>query len=239
MRTATFFAFFLAMFALICSAVSAETSLEPRATKDVGAAFEGTLDLLVKEHSDIVLKAYADVCTDADLSTAISSNLRVQISGLINFDFGLGSKFSSALHASVKAAVKKEVDAHIKAEFSANLRVNMAAIITKRCPNHDAACIKLEAKFIVKDAVKLTTKASAKISDKISSKLAVKIKSAIDIEVKKFSINLLLIKINVSGDLDVSDSVSLRFKSAAGLCAQACIDISAKEISKIKTICSA
>ena len=81
MRTSTFFAFFLAMFAMLCSVVSAETSLEPRTVKNttVGAAFDATLDLLVKDHSSIVLKAYADVCTDANLSTDISTDLSVQI----------------------------------------------------------------------------------------------------------------------------------------------------------------
>ncbi|KAF8929769.1 hypothetical protein BGZ58_008688 [Dissophora ornata] len=240
MRTATFFAFFLAMFAMLCSAVSAETGLEPRAVKTtVPNAFDATLDLLVKDHSDIVLKAYADVCTDASLSTAISTDLRVQITGLINIDFGLGTKLSAALQSSIKTTIKAEVDAQIKAQFSTNLRVNLAAIITKRCPNHDAACIKLQAKNIVKDAVKLTTKASAKIADQISSKLNVKIKSAIDIQVKKFSVNLWLIKINVTGDVDVSNTVIFRFKEAAGFCASACTDISVKEASQIKTICAA
>jgi hypothetical protein len=79
MRTFAFLAFFMAMFAMLCGSVSAETGLEPRAVKPVGAAFEATLDLLVKEHSDIVLKAYADVCTDANISAAVSTNLRVQI----------------------------------------------------------------------------------------------------------------------------------------------------------------
>ncbi|KAF8985034.1 hypothetical protein BGZ46_006166 [Entomortierella lignicola] len=239
MRSVTFFAFFMAMFAMLCSAISAETALETRAVKDSAAAFEGTLDLLVKEHSDIVVKAFADVCTDANLSADISTKLRVQISGLIDVDFGLGTKLSAALRSSVKAAVRKEVNAQIKAQFTADLRANMAAIITKRCPKHDAACIKLESKFIVKDAIKLTTKASVKISANISAKLNAKIKSAIEIEVKKFSINLLLLKINVTGDVDVSESISLRFKAAAGLCAKACADISAKEVSKIKAVCSA
>ncbi|KAF9924889.1 hypothetical protein FBU30_005232 [Linnemannia zychae] len=239
MRTFAIFAFFMAMFAMLCSTVAAETSLEPRATKPVGAAFDATLDLLVKEHSDIVLKAYADVCTDANISSAVSTNLRVQISGLVNIDFGLGSKLSAALQSSIKAAIKAEVDASIKAEFTANLRANLAAIITKRCPKHDAACIKLQAKNIVKDAVKLTTKASAKISAKLAAKLNVKVKAAIDAQIKKFSVNLLLIKINVTGDVKVSESVIIRFKSAVDLCAKACADISVKEVSKIKTICSA
>jgi len=82
MRTPTLFAFFMAMFAMLYSFVTAESiqALEVRAAKPVvGAAFEATLDLLVKEHSDIVVKAYADVCTDANLSTDISTDLRVQI----------------------------------------------------------------------------------------------------------------------------------------------------------------
>ncbi|KAG0353923.1 hypothetical protein BC939DRAFT_495233 [Gamsiella multidivaricata] len=242
MKTTIFFASFLGMFAMLCSTVSAESGLEARSvntTTNAGAAFEGTLDLLVKEHSDIVVKAFADVCTDANLSTDISTDLNVKITGLINVDFGLGTKLSTALRSSIKKTVKAEVDAEIKSQFSLNLRANLAAIVTKRCPNNDAACIKLQAKNIVKDAIKLTTKASAKISDKIAAKLALKIKAAIDIEVKKFSINLWLVKINVTGDVDVSNSVVVRFKAAAGLCAQACADVSVKEVSQIKTICSA
>jgi hypothetical protein len=69
------------------STTSAEmiTGLEPRGaaptkpTKPVGAAFDGTIDLLVKEHSEIVVKAFADVCTDANLSTDITTDIRVQI----------------------------------------------------------------------------------------------------------------------------------------------------------------
>ncbi|KAG0308332.1 hypothetical protein BGZ98_008314 [Dissophora globulifera] len=243
MRTATFFAFILAMVAMFCSAVSAETGLDIRSVKPStahpDAAFEATLDLLVKEHAKIVVKAYADVCTDANLSTDISTDLHIQITGLINVDFGIGSKLSTALHSSIKATVKTEVDAQIKAEFSANLRGNLATLVTKRCPHRDTACIKLQSKNIVKDAVKLTTKASVTITDKIAAKLNVKIKNAIDIQVKKFSVNLFFIKMNVTGDVDVSNNVILRFKSAASLCAKACADISAKEVSKIKIISSA
>ncbi|KAF9093666.1 hypothetical protein BGX29_004902 [Mortierella sp. GBA35] len=243
MRSVTFFAFFMAMFAMFFGLTSAETTaLEPRGTKPtkpVGAAFEGTIDLLVKQHSDIVVKAFADVCTDANLSTDITTDIRVQISGLINIDFGLGTKLSAALRSSIKGAVRTEVDLETKTQFSANLRTNLAAIITKRCPKHDAACIKLQAKNIVKDAVKLTTKASVKISDKISANLATRVRAAIEIQVKRFSINLWLIKINVTGDVAVSNSVALRFKSAATLVAQACADVSAKLVSQIKTITSA
>ncbi|KAG0057131.1 hypothetical protein BGZ83_001565 [Gryganskiella cystojenkinii] len=242
MRTPTLFAFFMAMFAMLCSLVAAESiqALEVRADTPVaGAAFEATLDLLVKEHADIVVKAYADVCTDANLQTDISTNLRIQITGLINIDFGLGTKLSTALRSSIKVAVRNEVDLQVKSQFTANLRVQLAALINKRCPNHEAACIKLQAHNIVKDAVKLTTKSSIKISDKVSASLSTKIKSAIDIQVKKFSIDLLLIKISVTGDVDVSNSVVLRFKGAADLCAKACLDISAKEVSKIKAICKA
>ncbi|KAF9330838.1 hypothetical protein BGZ89_008080 [Linnemannia elongata] len=246
MKSTTFLAYFLALFAMffgLSSTTSAEmiTDLEPRAaapTKPVGAAFDATIDLLVKEHSDIVVKAFADVCTDANLSTDITTDIRVQISGLINIDFGLGTRLSAALRSSIKAAVRTEVDLETKAQFSANLRTNLAAIITKRCPAHDSACIKLQAKNIVKDAIKFTTKASVKISDKISVNLATRVKAAIQIQVKKFSVNLWLIKINVTGDVEVSNSVSLRFKNAAGLVASACADISAKLVSQIKTIAS-
>lgn len=87
MKSTTFLAYFLALFAMffgLSSTTSAETitDLEPRAaapTKPVGAAFDATIDLLVKEHSDIVVKAFADVCTDANLSTDITTDIRVQI----------------------------------------------------------------------------------------------------------------------------------------------------------------
>lgn len=73
-----------AMFFGLSATSSAEmiTDLEPRGavpTKPVGAAFDGAIDLLVKEHSDIVVKAFADVCTDANLSTDITTDIRVQI----------------------------------------------------------------------------------------------------------------------------------------------------------------
>ncbi|KAG0035872.1 hypothetical protein BGZ82_005005 [Podila clonocystis] len=244
MKSATFFAFFLAMFAMFfSSSVAAESSaLEKRApkpTKPVGAAFDATVDLLVKENAEIVVKAFADVCTDADLNSALKTNLRVQISGLINVDFGLGTKLSAALSTSIKAAVKAEVDAEIKSEFTANLKVNIGAIIIKQCPKKDAACIKLQAKKIVQEAVKLTTKASAKISTQIAAKIQAKVKAAIDIQVKKFSINLILVKINVTGGVDVSNSVGIKFKAAAGLVVKACADIVAKQASKIRAICSA
>lgn len=86
MRSTTFLAMFMAIFAMFfgLSTTSAEmiTDLEPRgakSTKPVGAAFEGTIDLLVKQHSEIVIKAFADVCTDANLSTDITTDIRVQI----------------------------------------------------------------------------------------------------------------------------------------------------------------
>jgi len=69
--------------------------------------------------------------------------------------------------------------------------------------------------------------------------LNVKVKAAVDAQVKKFSVNLFLIKINVTGDVKVSESVIIHFKAAVGLCAKACVDISVKEASKIKAICSA
>ncbi|KAG0265600.1 hypothetical protein BG011_004391 [Mortierella polycephala] len=243
MKTATFFAFFLAMFAMFCSASavvasSAETALEKRAPK-AQAAFDATIDLLVKQHSQIVVKAFADVCTDADVSSAIKTDLRVQISGLVNIDFGLGTKLSSALHASIKAAVKAEVNAQIKTEFSANLKANLSAIIVKVCPKKDAACIKLQAKKIVKEAAKLTVKASANISAKVQAKLQAKIKAAVDLQIKKFSVNLLLIKLNVTGDVNVSKQVGIKFKATADVCAKACASIEAKEVIQIRAICSA
>lgn len=161
------------------------------------------------------------------------------LSGLINVDFGLGTRLSTALRSSIKGAVRGEVDLEIKTQFTTNLRANLAAIVTKRCPKHDGACIRVQSKNIVKDAIKLTTKASAKISDKISTSLATKIRTAIDIQIKKFSINLWLIKIYVTGDVDVSNTVIFRFKAAAGLCAKACADISLKQVADIRTICAA
>ncbi|KAG0324622.1 hypothetical protein BGZ99_001627 [Dissophora globulifera] len=228
------------MFAMFCSAsvASVETGLEKRGVVSPTAAFDASVDLLIKEHSSIVIKAFADVCTDADVSAAVSTDLRVQITGLINVDFGLGTKLSAALQTSIKTTVKAEVDAEIKAEFTANLKANIGAAIIKRCPNKDAKCIKAQAKNIVSDATKLTVKAAGKISANVQAKLSAKIKAAIDLQVKKFSVNLFLIKINVTGDVNVSDKVSLKFKAVADMCAKACLDIQAKEVSKIKAICS-
>ncbi|KAF9995714.1 hypothetical protein BGZ80_007903 [Entomortierella chlamydospora] len=240
MRTAVF-AFFMAMFAMLCSSVVAskavETCTAPKTSKST-AAFDATVDFLVKEQSSIVVKAFADVCTDADISEAVSSHLNVKITGLINVDFGLGSKLSAALHSSIKANVKAEVDAQIKAEFTKNLKANIAAIIVKKCPNKDAASIRLQSKYIVSEAAKLTVKASAKISAKIQANLAAKVKAAIDLQVKKFSVNLLLVKINVTGDVKVCSSLSTKFKAAVELCTKACADIQAKEVSKVKAICA-
>ncbi|KAG0347475.1 hypothetical protein BGZ54_004908 [Gamsiella multidivaricata] len=224
---------------MLCSAfASAETAIEKR-TLAPGAAFDATVDLLFKEHASIVAKAYADVCTDADVSSAIKTDLRVQISGLVSIDFGLGTKLSAALQSSIKAAVKAEVDAEIKSEFTANLKANLGAIIIKQCPKKDAACIKLQSKKIVSEAAKLTVKASGNIAVKIQAKLAAKVKAAVDLQVKKFSVNLLLIKVNVTGDVDVSAALSIKFKAAVDMCVKACADIQAKEVIKIKTICSA
>ncbi|KAF9574618.1 hypothetical protein EC968_006033 [Mortierella alpina] len=236
------------MIALLCNAVSAESSpeilaagteLETRAAPGPVAAFDATLDLLVKDHARIVLKAYEDVCADASLTTEIDAKLRVEISGLIKFNFGLGTKLSSVLRSSIKTAVKKEIDFELESHFQANLRTNLAAIIHKRCPKHDAACIKLQAKSIVKEAVKFTTKATVKVSSQVEAKLEARIRTAIDIAIKKFSIDLWLIKINVTGDLEISRDVNLKFKRAAGISAKACADISAKQVSQIRAICSA
>lgn len=180
-------------------------------------------------HATLIISHYARLLT---VFIPLSS-----LSGLINIDFGLGTKLSAALRSSIKATVRNEVDVQIKGQFTANLRANLAALVTKRCPKNEAACIKLQAHNIVKDAIKLTTKSSVKISDKVAASLSTKIKTAIDIQVKKFSVNLWLIKINVTGDVDVSNSVIVRFKGAADLCAKACLDISAKEVSKIKGFC--
>ncbi|KAG0212078.1 hypothetical protein BGX28_006839 [Mortierella sp. GBA30] len=247
MKSTTLLFLFTAMTVLLFSTVYAgevvasDTGLEVRAVKPpaTSAAFDATLDLLVKDHADIVLKTYANVYADASLTTEIETNLRIQISGLINVDFGLGTRLSSVLHSSIKAAVKNEIDGEINTHFQSNLRMNIAAIITKRCSGHDAACIKLQAKNIVKDAVKLTAKATTKVSEMVNAKLGAKIKTAIDIQVRKFSINLWLLKINVTGDVDISNNVILKFRTAAGVCAKACADMSAKEVSQIKTICSA
>jgi len=73
----------LAMFAMLCTAVSAESGLEIRAVKTTTpaptAAFDATVSLLVSEHASLVAKAYANVCTDADLSSAVSTDLSIQI----------------------------------------------------------------------------------------------------------------------------------------------------------------
>ncbi|KAF9582838.1 hypothetical protein BGW38_010697 [Lunasporangiospora selenospora] len=249
MRTAIF-AFFLAMFAMLCSAnavsIPAEAAsleiVEKRgvsAKTSTTAGFDATVNLLVKANADIVVKAFADVCTDADLSTAIKSNLRFEVKGgLFDFDFGIGSRLTTAVSASIKAAVKAEVDAEIKAEFTASLKANIAAIITKRCPKKDNACIRTQSKTIVSEAIKLTTKASAKISAKISAKLDARIKAAVEVQLKKFQLNLLIVRISIKGDIEVSKSIVIKFKATAGLIVKACASIQAKLVSQIKTICA-
>ncbi|KAG0284723.1 hypothetical protein BGZ97_008076, partial [Linnemannia gamsii] len=94
--TATFFALFLAMFAMSCHAAAIgfrtpSTEVELEAEKSISfdiekrglpipkGAFDATVDLLVKDHAQIVVKAFADVCTDADVSAAISTSLNVQV----------------------------------------------------------------------------------------------------------------------------------------------------------------
>ncbi|KAF9961536.1 hypothetical protein BGZ65_010554 [Modicella reniformis] len=158
--------------------------------------------------------------------------------GIIDADFGFASKVSTALSSSIKATVKAQVEAEITTQFTSTLRPNLASIMKKRCPDQGASCIKLQAKNIVNDATKRTTKGTSMIANKIAAKLAVNIKRDIDLEVEKFSIDLWFIKITVSGDLDVSNSVLLRFKGAAGISAKKTVEITAKEVSMIRTICS-
>ncbi|KAF9972994.1 hypothetical protein BGZ73_003793 [Actinomortierella ambigua] len=237
MKVFAIFAFFMAMFAMLCNSVSAQemVALERRAPK---SGLEASVDLLVKAHADVVAKVFAEVCQDADVSAAIKTNLRLQVSGLVNIDFGVGSRLSAAIQESIKAAVKAEVDADIKAEFTKNLRANIEAIIVKRCPKKDNLCIRTQAKTIVKDAANLTVKASAKIAAKIQAKLAARVKAAVDVQLKKFQINLLLIKINVTGDVAVSKSIGIKFKVAASVVAKACAEISAKLIAQIRAVCA-
>ncbi|KAG0226249.1 hypothetical protein BGW42_003808 [Actinomortierella wolfii] len=237
MKVFAVFAFFMAMFAMLCNSVSAQemVALERRAPK---SGFDASVDLLVKAHADVVAKAFAEVCQDADITLATKKNLRIQISGLINVDFGVGSRLSAAIQESIKAAVKAEVDAEVKAEFTKNLKANIQAIIVKRCSKKDNACIRAQAKNIVKDAANLTVKASAKIAAKIEAKLAAKIKAAVDVQLKKFQINLLIVKIKVTGDVAVSSSISAKFKVAASVVAKACADISVKLIAQIRAICA-
>ncbi|KAG0197417.1 hypothetical protein BGX28_009098 [Mortierella sp. GBA30] len=236
MRAAVFFAFFMAMFAMLCSAApvaSPETSLEKRTIPP----FDATVDLLVKSQADLVVKAFAEVCTDADVSAAVKTDINVQISGLINVDFGLGSRLSAALHSSIKAAVKAEVDAEVKAQFTSNLHVNVAKFIGEICPNKDAKCIKKNADKIVAMAIDLSVKASAKIAAEIRTNLAAKVKAAVDLQVKKFSVNLWLIKVNVTGAVDVSSEISTKFKAAAGIVVKACASIKAKLVAQVKALC--
>ncbi|KAF8928317.1 hypothetical protein BGZ58_009740 [Dissophora ornata] len=239
MKSTTLLAFFMAT--MVCGASASATEIEKRTAAPVlpSAAFDATVNFLFKEQSSIVVKAFADACSDADISSALSTGLQVQVTGLISVDFGLATKLSGALKTSIKAAVQGEVSADTKSEFTSTLKVDIGNIITKRCPKQDAACIKIQAKNIASDCSKFTVKAAGKINDKIQANMSAKIQSAIDLQVKNFTINLLLVKITVSGDVDVSNKISGKFKAAAGLCAAACVDIQAKEASQIKTICSA
>ncbi|KAF9101102.1 hypothetical protein BGX27_011607 [Mortierella sp. AM989] len=225
---------------MLCSTVAA-SSLEKRAPKKT-AAFDATVKLLVKEQAHVVVKAFADVCTDADINKAISTNVRVQITdklGLVDIDFGVGAKVNTAIKTSIKTVIKAEVDAEIKAEFTKTLNANIAAIIIKRCPNLDAASIRLQAKHIVSEAAKLTIKASIKISAKVQAKIQAKVKAAVELQVKKLSVDFILLKIKVSGDAAVSASLGLKFKAAVDLCIKACASIQAKQVSKIRAICAA
>ncbi|KAG0269254.1 hypothetical protein DFQ27_004316 [Actinomortierella ambigua] len=237
MKVFAVFAFFMAMFAMLCNSVSAQemVALERRAPK---AGFDASVDLVLKAHADIVAKVFAEVCQDADVSAAIKTNLRLQVSGFVNIDFGIGSRLSAAVQESIKAAVKAEVDADIKAEFTKNLRANVHAIIIKRCPKKDNVCIRAQAKNIVKDAANLTVKASAKISASIQAKLAARIKTALDIQLKKFQFNLIVVKVNITGDVAVSKSIGFKFKVAASAVAKACATISAKLIAQIRAVCA-
>jgi len=236
MRTSVF-AFFIAMFAMLCSTVVASQELEKRGGKAV-SEFDAVVDMLFKFNSHLMAKAFGEVCTDLDIDAAVSSGLKVKVTGLVNVDVGLAAKLSAGLHASIKAAIKAEVKAAIKGEVDAHFKANIAAIIAKRCPNKDAASIRLQAKFIVSEAAKLTVKTSAKISAKIQAKIQLKVKAAIDAKIKA-SINLIILKIQVTGDADISKSLALKFKAVAGICAKACLDITVKEVAQIKKICKA
>jgi len=81
MRTAAFFAFFMAMFAMLCTFATADASLEKRAPVHVattGDAFSASVDLLLKAHEKIVVEAYEKICADLDFNAAIETNLKIK-----------------------------------------------------------------------------------------------------------------------------------------------------------------
>jgi len=77
MRTITFSTFLLALPAILCSSVIAETGAQVHVFRRPASAFDATLDLLVREHQDIVVNAYANVLTSSEFKTDIASHLKV------------------------------------------------------------------------------------------------------------------------------------------------------------------
>ncbi|KAF9557783.1 hypothetical protein EC968_007430 [Mortierella alpina] len=248
MRSNVLIASCMAMFAMVCTAAPV-TSVAPAVVVDAVPVpslalekrtlpfpFDATVDLLVKANADIVAKAFAEVCTDLDISKSIDTNLKVKVSGLVNVDIGLGAKVASKLHASIKAAVKAEVDLEVKTQFTANLKANIGKTILNICPKKDSKCIHKNASLIVSAAIDLTLKATAKIDASIRANLAAKIKACIDVQLKNLNINLLLVKIQVTGDAKISASLYAKFKLAVKVVAKVCADVKASLIAQIKAL---
>ncbi|KAG0221984.1 hypothetical protein B0O80DRAFT_451977 [Mortierella sp. GBAus27b] len=237
MKTTTILAFLLVMLAMMSSAFSAKVIPPIRALPNATLAFDATLDLLVQEHHDAVLNAYASIMTKADLDTEISSKIKVKITGAVKIDIGFVAKVTGSIHHMVATAVSASIDDGIKAEFTSKLRANFRTMITRRCKGRDASCLSIQAKNIVQDAAKETSRASGAISARLRANLSAKIKREIDIETGK--INLWFVKIQVTGDVDVSQSVLVRLDTAVGASVQKVTDLARKEVVRIQAICAA
>ncbi|KAF9351326.1 hypothetical protein BGX26_010648 [Mortierella sp. AD094] len=232
MRTAVF-AFFLAMFAMLCSSVVASQELEKRAPKpSPTAAFDATVDYLVKEQSAIVVKAFADACTNTDINNA-ASKLKPVITPATA---GNPADLIAAMKTALQAAVKTEVDADVQNGFIVNLNPNIAAVIVKKCPKKDAACIRQQSGSIVSDVITLTTKASTQINAQIQANLNAQIQNVFYIQIRRFAMRSHATSVAVPGEPALFSTLSSKLKAAPGMVTKACAAIKAKEVSQIKTI---
>ncbi|KAG0222694.1 hypothetical protein B0O80DRAFT_451654 [Mortierella sp. GBAus27b] len=247
MRTTTFFAFFLAMFAMVCSYVSAEAALEKRAPVSVAttkseSAFDATVSLLVKTHAEITAKAFVDVCTDAEIEAALATDLSVKLKigklASVKLTSAMRTKVNAKVKASVKATIQAEIEAVLKAEFNAKLEAEIKNIITKKCDKKDAACIKTNVKFIVKESIKVCGKLSLSASKKLRANLDTKIKVAVEAAIKELEVKILFISLEVQGGASVSTTICTKFKAVVDLCAKAYLGVEVKLNSQIKTICN-
>ncbi|KAG0347978.1 hypothetical protein BGZ54_004747 [Gamsiella multidivaricata] len=228
----------MAMFVMFCSAfASAETALKKRPpASDV--AFNTVTTQMTKVYSDILVEAFANSCTDAKIATAIKTHLKTVVT-IFGIKTGTNVKLNADIQAKVKVAFEAVLAAAIKDEFTLKFKYSLTAFIVRQCPKKDAACIRRNAKKIVKMAAKLTVEAAGRIVVKVQAKLAVEIEAAIKLAIKLFLGKSIFIRVSFTGYVKVSAALIAEIKAAVGLCAKACAAIQVKEISTIKTICSA